>query len=95
MDTPQYNAPPLDPAFLNLQAKTKQQDAEAVQAGVAHDTASLTARYGALTDGDTASLLASHGALGIGDNAALLARYGAQLTMAQAGGNAAFTGRAT
>lgn len=82
MDAPEYKQPPLDPGFADLMARTKAQDVEAAQAGVRHDTTSLTARYGALTSGD---------------NSMLLARYGAQLALANSGGNAdlnALLGRA-
>lgn len=62
MEAPKYQQPLLDPAFMSLMEKTKQQDIDAARAGVARDTASLTARYGALTSGDSAGLLAKYSA---------------------------------
>lgn len=47
MGAPKYEQPPLDPAFAGLVQQTQQQNVEAIQTGLQHDTASLLARYGA------------------------------------------------
>lgn len=63
MDAPKYQQPPLDPAYNQLMAQSRQQDADAAQANVTRETNSLTARYGTLTSGDSAAVMARYGAM--------------------------------
>lgn len=70
MDAPTYKQPTLDPSFMSLMDRNKQQLADDALGASRHDIASDTARYGALTSGDTSMILA---------------RYGAQLALANAG----------
>lgn len=63
MDAPKYNQPGLDPAYGQLSEQTRQQDIAAIQGRIRDDTASLTSRYGALTQSDSASVMARYGAM--------------------------------
>lgn len=49
MDAPQYQQAPLDPSFLLLQQQSQQQDVDAITERTRGDTASILARYGAMS----------------------------------------------